>query len=60
MTKALLAFGRNDIRGTYRDPLLVMIVFAPVIWTSGVYILTPRFTRCWPTATTSTWSRTTR
>jgi len=44
MTKALLAFGRNDIRGTYRDPLLVMIVFAPVIWTSGVYILTPRFT----------------
>lgn len=44
MARALLAFGRNDIRGTYRDPLLVMIVFAPVIWTSGVYILTPRFT----------------
>jgi fluoroquinolone transport system permease protein len=44
MPKALLAFGRNDIRGTYRDPLLVMIVFAPVLWTSGVYILTPRFT----------------
>ena len=44
MTRALLAFGRNDIRGTYRDPLLIGIVFAPVIWTTGVYILTPRFT----------------
>ena len=41
--RALAAFGRNDIRGTYRDPLLVMIVFAPVIWTTGV-VLTPRFT----------------
>jgi fluoroquinolone transport system permease protein len=42
--KALVAFGRNDIRSTYRDPLLVMIVFAPVIWTTGVVVLTPRFT----------------
>jgi fluoroquinolone transport system permease protein len=42
--KALVAFGRNDIRGTYRDPLLVMIVLAPVIWTTGVAVLTPRFT----------------
>jgi fluoroquinolone transport system permease protein len=42
--KALVAFGRNDIRGTYRDQLLVMIVFAPVIWTTGVLVLTPRFT----------------
>lgn len=42
--KALAAFGRNDIRGTYRDPLLVMLVLAPVIWTSGVAILTPRVT----------------
>ncbi len=42
--KALAAFGRNDIRGTYRDPLLVMIVVAPVIWTTGVAILTPLFT----------------
>jgi fluoroquinolone transport system permease protein len=41
---ALAAFGRNDIRGTYRDPLLVMIVVAPVIWTTGVAVLTPRFT----------------
>ena len=41
---ALAAFGRNDIRGTYREPLLVMIVLAPVIWTSGVAILTPLFT----------------
>ncbi|WP_179470195.1 ABC transporter permease [Mycolicibacterium vinylchloridicum] len=41
---AALAFGRNDIRGTYRDPLLVMIVVAPVIWTTGVAVLTPRFT----------------
>jgi len=45
MNRALMAFGRNDLRGTYRDPLLVMIVFAPVIWTTGVAILTPRFTR---------------
>jgi len=42
--RALAAFGRNDIRGTYRDPLLVMIVVAPVIWTTGVAVLTPRFT----------------
>ena len=42
--RALLAFGRNDIRGTYRDPLLVMIVIAPAIWTTGVVVLTPRFT----------------
>ena len=42
--KALAAFGRNDIRGTYRDPLLVMIVVAPIIWTLGVVILTPLFT----------------
>ncbi len=41
---ALAAFGRNDIRGTYRDPLLVMIVVAPVIWTVGVRVLTPFFT----------------
>jgi fluoroquinolone transport system permease protein len=42
--KALAAFGRNDLRGTYRDPLLVMIVVAPVIWTTGVALLTPKFT----------------
>jgi fluoroquinolone transport system permease protein len=42
--RALVALGRNDIRGTYRDPLLVMIVLAPVIWTTGVAVLTPRFT----------------
>ncbi|OHV00469.1 fluoroquinolone transporter permease [Mycobacterium talmoniae] len=42
--RALAAFGRNDLRGTYRDPLLVMIVLAPVIWTTGVAVLTPRFT----------------
>ncbi len=41
---ALLAFGRNDIRGTYRDPLLVMLVLAPVLWTSGVVLLAPMFT----------------
>jgi fluoroquinolone transport system permease protein len=43
-TKAVGAFGRNDIRGTYRDPLLVMIVIAPVIWATGVALLTPMFT----------------
>ena len=43
-TKALAAFGRNDIRGTYRDPLLVMLVVAPVIWTTGVAVLTPMVT----------------
>ncbi|BBX36545.1 antibiotic ABC transporter integral membrane protein [Mycolicibacterium mageritense DSM 44476 = CIP 104973] len=42
--RALLAFGRNDLRGTYRDPLLVMIIVAPVIWTTGVAVLTPRVT----------------
>ncbi|ANA97170.1 Fluoroquinolones export permease protein Rv2686c/MT2760 [Mycolicibacterium phlei] len=44
-TKALAAFARNDLRGTYRDPLLVMLVIAPVLWTSGVALLTPLFTR---------------
>jgi fluoroquinolone transport system permease protein len=43
-TRAVGAFGRNDIRGTYRDPLLVMIVIAPVIWATGVALLTPMFT----------------
>jgi fluoroquinolone transport system permease protein len=43
-TKAVGTFGRNDIRGTYRDPLLVMIVIAPVIWATGVALLTPMFT----------------
>lgn len=42
--RALIAFGRNDIRGTYRDPLLVMIVLAPVIWTTGVAVFTPLVT----------------
>jgi fluoroquinolone transport system permease protein len=42
--RAVAAFGRNDIRGTYREPLLWMIVVAPVIWTTGVAILTPMFT----------------
>ncbi|TGD89974.1 ABC transporter permease [Mycolicibacterium sp. CH28] len=42
--RALTALGRNDLRGTYRDPLLVMIVLAPVIWTAGVAVLTPHFT----------------
>ncbi|KUH99232.1 hypothetical protein [Mycobacterium sp. IS-3022] len=41
---ALAALGRNDIRGTYREPLLVMVVLAPVIWTAGVAFLTPMFT----------------
>ena len=41
---ALAAFGRNDVRGTYREPLLVMIVLAPVMWTGGVALLTPMFT----------------
>ena len=42
--RALNAFGRNDLRGTYRDPLLVTIVLAPVIWSTGVALLTPLFT----------------
>jgi fluoroquinolone transport system permease protein len=41
---ALAAFGRNDLRGTYRDPLLVMLVIAPVIWTVAVAVFTPRVT----------------
>ena len=39
------ALGRSDLRGGYRDPLLVMLVLAPVIWTSGVALLTPHVTR---------------
>lgn len=43
-TRAVVAFGRNDLRGTFRDPLLWMIVLAPVIWTTGVAVLTPMVT----------------
>ena len=42
--RAWAAFGRNDIRGTYRDPLLVMLMVAPVIWTVGTVVLVPRLT----------------
>jgi fluoroquinolone transport system permease protein len=42
--RAWAAFGRNDIRGTYRDPLLVMLVLAPAIWTVGTIVLVPRLT----------------
>ncbi|MBN3459057.1 ABC transporter permease [Mycobacterium sp. DSM 3803] len=42
--KAVAAFGLNDLRRAYRDPLLVMLVVAPVIWTTGVAVLTPRVT----------------
>jgi fluoroquinolone transport system permease protein len=42
--RAWTAFGRNDIRGTYRDPLLVMLVVAPVIWTVGTAVVVPRLT----------------
>ena len=42
--RAWAAFGHNDIRGTYRDPLLWMVVIAPIIWTTGVRWLTPMAT----------------
>lgn len=42
--RAWMAFGRNDLRGTYRDPLLVMLVLAPVIWTVGTVVLVPPLT----------------
>lgn len=42
--RLLAAFGHNDIRGTYREPLLWMIIVAPVVWTTGVALLTPPFT----------------
>lgn len=58
--RALTAFGRNDLRGTYRDPLLVMIVLAPVIWTVAVAVTTPLVTPCWPNAMASIWFPTTR
>nr|WP_007469393.1 hypothetical protein [Segniliparus rugosus] len=44
-SKVLAALARNDLRGTYRDPLLVMLVVAPLLWTSGVALFTPLFTR---------------
>lgn len=43
-TRSWAAFGSNDIRGTYRDPLLVMLVLAPVIWTVGTVVLVPPLT----------------
>lgn len=42
--KTLVVLGRNDIRGTYRDPLLVMLVVAPMIWTTAVALFTPMVT----------------
>lgn len=42
--RALAAFGRNDLRGSYRDPLLIMIIAAPAIWTTLVAVITPRVT----------------
>jgi fluoroquinolone transport system permease protein len=44
VSTAWKAFAGNDLRGAYRDPLLVMLVLAPVIWTTGVAVLTPRVT----------------
>jgi fluoroquinolone transport system permease protein len=40
-----LRLGRNDIRGTHRDPLLVMIVVAPVITDNRCRRADPSFTR---------------
>ena len=42
--RAWVALGRNDIRGTYRDPLLVGIVLAPVLYAGIVALVTPRVT----------------
>lgn len=42
--RAWVTFGCNDLRGTYRDPLLVMLVVAPVIWTVGTVVLVPALT----------------
>ena len=42
--RAWKTFGHNDLRGAYRDPLLVMLILAPVIWTTAVAVLTPRVT----------------
>ncbi|MBX7434808.1 ABC transporter permease [Mycobacterium sp. Y57] len=42
--QAWTAFGRNDIRGTYREPLMAMLVLAPVIWTVGTAVIVPRLT----------------
>ena len=42
--RTLAAFGRNDLRGTYRDPLMIAIIGAPVIWTTLVAVITPRVT----------------
>jgi fluoroquinolone transport system permease protein len=39
------AFGHNDVRGSYRDPLMVMLLVAPIIWTAAVAGLTPQATR---------------
>jgi fluoroquinolone transport system permease protein len=44
IARSWISFGRNDVRGTYRDPLLVMLVVAPVIWTTATAALTPPLT----------------
>lgn len=45
VARAWRAFGHNDVRGSYRDPLMVMLLVAPVIWTAAVAGLTPPVTR---------------
>ena len=51
---------RNDIAGTDLDPLLVMIVVAPIIWTLGVVVRTPPSTEMLTERYQPTWLRTTR
>lgn len=43
--RAWAALARNDLRGTCRDPLLVGLLMAPVIWTTGTALVVPRLTR---------------
>ncbi|WP_158896091.1 ABC transporter permease [Amycolatopsis anabasis] len=41
MTTAITSFGRNDLRGLRREPLLAGIVFAPLVWIAMVRFGTP-------------------
>ncbi|MQA77366.1 MAG: ABC transporter permease [Streptosporangiales bacterium] len=44
MSRAVLAFGRNDVRNLRRESLLFGIVFAPLVWIAMVRLATPPVT----------------
>ncbi|AOS61886.1 ABC transporter permease [Actinoalloteichus hymeniacidonis] len=45
MARALTVFARNDLRGARRDPLIIGMILAPLVWIATVRFGTPPVTR---------------